>query len=295
MNLGMHGVQIFYDFRMNATSPQLLAPLQRENLRAGCARKGIQYKHVGLGPKFIGKDLVRTLLEHVQSDEGQHTLTELVWCAARKKAAFLGDGENWRDDPHRLAIATELVRHGHVVQHIASDGSPEAHEAKELPEWVKRREPKARSAGPTALRPEQQVSALSKPIEEVDVAAALRGARTQVELKEVQRKLVGRMQAAQRMEANGKPVPTFSHAPGFLYGEMEKREAKRAEKLIAESKTGDAEELKPAAQPAPRKELQSTKEKTAKAKGASAWAGKKDAPPKAKAVKSVAQPADVAV
>ena len=46
----------------------MLAPLQRENLRTGCARKGIQYKHAGIGAKSLGPNAARTLLEHVQSD-----------------------------------------------------------------------------------------------------------------------------------------------------------------------------------------------------------------------------------
>ena len=51
---------MLYDLRMNATAPGMLAPLQRENLRAGCARKGIQYKHAGLGAKSHAAERLRS-------------------------------------------------------------------------------------------------------------------------------------------------------------------------------------------------------------------------------------------
>jgi len=200
--LQCHSIRVLYDVRQTDSRGELYSRHQRfsiASLRAQCRNRGIFYK-----PMPIGRESAYGALAHIKTDEGRHTLVELVWQAKRKRTAFLGKEEYWRDDARQVA-AEELVKAGHIVEHVRSDGSTELHPiGVDFPDWLVREESrlklleKKRHAGELAKPQKSSVdrsseaiaSRLARPTDEVDAMAEMRGAANQKELIVAQRKLV---------------------------------------------------------------------------------------------------------
>merc|ERR1712012_150158 len=122
--LQCNSIRVLYDVRPTDYRGELFSRHQRFSLaalRSQCRARGIFLKSMP-----IGRESAYGTLKHIQTDEGRHTLVELVWQAKRKRTAFLGKEELWQDDA-RQVIADELVKGGHTVEHVRSDGSTETH------------------------------------------------------------------------------------------------------------------------------------------------------------------------
>ncbi|CAK9084023.1 Hypothetical protein SCF082_LOCUS39874 [Durusdinium trenchii] len=136
--LQCHSVRVLYDLRPTDFRGEFHARHQRFSLsalRGQCRARGIFFKSMP-----IGRESAYGTLAHIRSDEGQHTLVELAWQAKRKRTAFLGSQELWNED-NRQVIADELVKAGHQVLHVRSDGSTEQHvPGTQYPDWLVREE-----------------------------------------------------------------------------------------------------------------------------------------------------------
>merc|ERR1719401_78928 len=99
--LSLHSIRVLYDFR---ASPEKASSnhFAVRSLEIACKARGIIYRHIALG-----RDTAYGILKHLREDEGRNSLAEIVWHARRKRSAFLGADEDWRND-HRFAIATRL-------------------------------------------------------------------------------------------------------------------------------------------------------------------------------------------
>lgn len=199
--LQCHSIRVLYDVRPTDYRGEHRSRHQRfavTALRAQCRSRGVAYKHMP-----IGRESAYGLLSHIESDEGKHTLVELVWQASRKRTAFLGSEEHWQDDG-RQVIAEQLTVAGHTVQHVDSSGASARHTAgTRFPEWVLREAErlklleKKRQAGEhvapqksrTDRSSEAVASALDRRTEEVDAMREMRDAANQKELIVAQRKL----------------------------------------------------------------------------------------------------------
>lgn len=185
-------------------------------------------------------------MRHMQSDEVQHILVELVWQAKHGgRTAFLGHEEDWKAD-HRLAIAEELTKHGHRVKHIDAGGACEAHVPDTpMPDFLLQEEARLRKvhaqrkAG-ELKRPEK--SAVDRSSEAVartlaadkvavDVGAELRDAVSQDELVRAQKRMV-RMQVAEDKKEAGLSKKVLLSVPGHIAREA----AEKREKLDAKAK-----------------------------------------------------------
>eukprot|EP00435_Cladocopium_sp_Y103_P025081 s2039_g6.t1 len=231
--LQCHSIRVLYDIRPTDYRGEFHSRHQRfsiASLRGQCRSRGVFFKSMP-----IGRESAYGTLAHVRSDEGRHTLVELAWQAKRKRTAFLGSEELWKDEPqwqqrqrlfieacfdslffefakdNRQVIAEELVKAGHEVQHVRSDGSTEKHlPGIQYPDWLLREEDlpsipdrlklleKKRQAGEAGEkvhksrleRSSEAVAArLARPTEELDAMTELRLAANQRELVVAQRKL----------------------------------------------------------------------------------------------------------
>ncbi|CAJ1402298.1 unnamed protein product [Effrenium voratum] len=199
--LQCHSIRVLYDIRPTDHRGELFARHQRFNvqaLRSQCRARGIFFK-----PMPVGRESAYGTLAHIRSDEGRHTLVELAWQAKRKRTAFMGSEELWQDD-NRQVVAEELVKAGHLVEHVRTDGSTEKHLTVQYPDWLLREEDrlrlleKKRQAGEANTtvhksrleRSSEAVAArLARPVEELDAMTELRNAANQTELVVAQRKL----------------------------------------------------------------------------------------------------------
>ncbi|CAK0847205.1 unnamed protein product [Prorocentrum cordatum] len=197
--LQCHSVRVLYDTRQTDSRGELYSRHQRfsvASLRAQCRARGIFFKSMPIGRESA-------YVELPCAREGRHTLVELAWQGRRKRTAFLGREELWRDDA-RQVTAEELARAGHRVEHVRSDGSTERHEpGVQYPDWLVREADrlrlleKKRQAGELA-RPQKSrtdrsaeviASQLARPAEEVDAMREMQGAANQKELVVAQRRL----------------------------------------------------------------------------------------------------------
>eukprot|EP00438_Fugacium_kawagutii_P016896 Skav219047 [mRNA] locus=scaffold2272:118894:128204:+ [translate_table: standard] len=151
-------------------------------LRGQCRSRGVFYKSMP-----IGRESAYGTLAHMRSDEGQHTLVELAWQAKRRP---------WQPADNRQVVAEELVKGGHEVQHVRSDGSTEKHlpgsaaqrgrvmrsftgEARiQYPDWLLREEDPACAVASRLARPTEE---LARDLAMGDVMAELRLAANQRE------------------------------------------------------------------------------------------------------------------
>jgi len=198
--LQCNSIRVLYDIRQTDYRGELYSRHQRfsvNSLRAQCRTRGIVFK-----PMPIGRESAHGTLAHVKTDEGRHTLIELVWQANRKRTAFLGREEEWHHDA-RQVVAEELTKAGHIVEHVRSDGSSERHDVGvEYPDWLIREEDKLkllekkRQAGELEKverskdRSSEAIAMkLTRPADEVDAMKELSSAANQKELVVAQRKL----------------------------------------------------------------------------------------------------------
>lgn len=199
--LQCHSIRVLYDIRQTDHRGELHSRHQRfsvASLRAQCRARGVIFK-----PMPLGRQSAYGTLAHIKTDEGQHTLVELVWQAKRKRTAFLGAEELWHNDARQVP-AEVLSQAGHTVEHVRSDGSTERHESGiEYPDWLVREEDrlkmleKKRQAGELGKPQKSRVdrsseavaSRLATPAEEVDAMEEMRGAANQKELVVAQKKL----------------------------------------------------------------------------------------------------------
>jgi len=194
----------------------------------------------------IGRESAYGTLAHVKTDEGRHTLVELVWQANRKRTAFLGKEELWHHDA-RQVVAEELTKAGHDIEHVCSDGSIERHKlGVEYPDWLVREEErlkvleKKRQAGelekPQKSRTDRSseaiASKLARPADEVDAMKELSNAANQKELIVAQRKLARYQRIAEDKGALATKV--VKNVPQWVQDDAHKQaewvSAKRKEK-----------------------------------------------------------------
>lgn len=254
--LQCHSIRVLYDIRPTDHRGEFHSRHQRfsiASLRGQCRSRGVFFKSMP-----IGRESAYGTLAHVRSDEGRHTLVELAWQAKRKRTAFLGSEELWKDD-NRQVIAEELVK-GHEVQHVRSDGSTEKHlPGIQYPDWLLREEErlklleKKRQAGEAGEkvhksrleRSSEAVAArLARPTEELDAMTELRLAANQRELVVAQRKLARYQRLADEkgLLANKvlKNVPEWVREDALKQAEWVA--AKKKEKADAEASGAGAQE-----------------------------------------------------
>eukprot|EP00927_Polykrikos_kofoidii_P028322 TRINITY_DN2475_c0_g1_i2.p1 TRINITY_DN2475_c0_g1~~TRINITY_DN2475_c0_g1_i2.p1 ORF type:complete len:1056 (-),score=225.81 TRINITY_DN2475_c0_g1_i2:207-3281(-) len=199
--LSCHSIRVLYDVRPTDYRGELFERHQRFTvaaLRAQCRSRGVVYK-----PMPLGRESAYGMLAHIKTDEGRHTLTEIVWQAKRRRTAFMGREESWRDDPRQVA-AEELTQAGHTVEHVRTDGSTETHcRVASFPDWLLREEERLKKVekkrqASEVVRPQKSsvdrstesiASRLTRPVEEVDAMKEMRNAANQRELVVAQRKL----------------------------------------------------------------------------------------------------------
>ncbi|CAK0887116.1 unnamed protein product [Prorocentrum cordatum] len=245
--LSLHLVKVLYDFRPTDYRDEVQSQQPFFEIRALkhlCRQRGVHYRHVA-----VGRETAFGVLRHLQSDEVQHVLVELVWRAKHSgRTAFLGSEEDWRADGVRLAVGEELSRHGHVVEHEDNSGALERHDwGRELPGFLLQEEARLRKldaqrrAG-ELQRPEKSAAdrsteavarALAVEKTRVDVSAELRDAESQTDLIRAQRRMV-RLQAAADKQEQGLGKKALVAVPGHVQREAarlrEHAEAKKAEK-----------------------------------------------------------------
>jgi len=257
--LQCHSIRVLYDIRPTDYRGEFHSRHQRFSiaaLRGQCRARGVVFKSMP-----IGRESAYGSLAHVRSDEGRHTLVELAWQAKRKRTAFLGSEELWQND-NRQVIAEELVKAGHQVQHVRSDGSPEQHVAGiQYPDWLLREEDrlklleKKRQAGEAGgdkvhksrveRSSEAVASRLARPTEELDAMTELRLAANQKELVVAQRKLARYQRIAEEkgLLANKvlKNVPEWVREDAMKQAEWVA--AKKKEKAEAEAGSTGSKEV----------------------------------------------------
>ncbi|CAJ1443009.1 unnamed protein product [Effrenium voratum] len=244
--LSLHSIRILYDFRPTDYRDEVRsrAPhFEVRTLKSNCRQRHIHYRHVA-----VGKESAFGVLRHMQSDEVQHILVELVWQAKhRGVTCFLGL-EDWREDGVRLAVAEELAKHGHRVRHLLSDGSEEPHETGAgMPDFLVQEEARLRKVqaqrkagelrGPEKSAVERSTEAVARSLAsakaQVDVGAELRDAENQDALVKAQKRMV-RMQVTEGKKEPGLNKKELVGLPAHLLREAaavrERMESKKGEK-----------------------------------------------------------------
>ena len=106
--LSLHSIGILYDFRPTDYRDEVRCQqphFEIRILKSYCRQRHIHYRHVA-----VGRETAYGTLKHLQSDEVQHILVELVWQAKHGgRTAFLGLEEDWRADG-RVALAEERTK-----------------------------------------------------------------------------------------------------------------------------------------------------------------------------------------
>jgi len=242
--LSAHSVRVLYDFRPDAEQAQ--SPFRPSHLEGACKRHAIHYRYAPLG-----REGAYGILKHLREDEGRNLLAELVWWARRKRSAFLGFAENWRED-HRIAIAARLKEAGHKVLHVTNAfGDVEEQPDMEMPDFISGEESRLRMLEKQRLagelkRKEKSASSrsteavaqrLTQPRKEIDAGAELRKANTQAELCRVQRRLADLQRRSESSDAKAGLGPKLLHVNKWVKAEA----ALQAENLAA-GKTKDGKE-----------------------------------------------------
>lgn len=240
--LSLHSIRVLYDLRPDVQGYRHFDP---SHLAVACKARGVVYKHVE-----IGRQSAYGILKHLGEDEGRNTLAELVWHAQRKRSAFLGSEENWRND-HRIAIAARLREAGHRVVHVFDGGVEDHPESLAMPDHIVGEEArlrmlqKKRRAGELEKPVKSAVSRsteavaqkLSKPRVEIDVGAELRKAETQRELCNTQRRLADLQRKADRPDVKAGLGPKLLHVNKWV-----KAEAVRQQEYLDAGKTKDGKD-----------------------------------------------------
>ena len=252
--LSLHSIRVVYDFRPTDYRDEVRCQqphFEPRVLKSNCRQRGIHYRHVA-----VGRETAWGTLKHLQSDEVQHILVELIWRAKHHgRTVFLGQEEDWRADG-RLAIAEELEHHGHAVQHVRSEGSLERHAAgMQMPDFLLQEEARLRKVHAQRKagelhRPEK--SAVNRSLEsvarslatekvQVDVGAELRDAESQTELDRAQKRMV-RLQMMESKKEAGLSKKELVAVPAHIAREaavvQERNEARQKEKREKLKSTG---------------------------------------------------------
>eukprot|EP00927_Polykrikos_kofoidii_P043257 TRINITY_DN37319_c0_g2_i1.p1 TRINITY_DN37319_c0_g2~~TRINITY_DN37319_c0_g2_i1.p1 ORF type:complete len:905 (-),score=105.55 TRINITY_DN37319_c0_g2_i1:11-2668(-) len=261
--LSRYAISVLYDFRPTDYKDEVRScqpHFQVRALKSCCRSRGIKYRHVP-----VGRETAYGVLRHLESDEVQHILVELVWQAKHSGGTvFLGYEEDWRCD-HRLATAEKLVQHGHQVLHITLDGSCEKHVlGTPMPEFLIQEEAKLRkvhaqrqagevvrkhkSAADRSTEAVARMLATDKVV--VDVGAELRDAENQTDLVRAQKRVV-RLQMAESKKEAGLSKKALVSVPSqvlraaedlrvqLVRKEEQKFEAKRAVESLRASRDDD--------------------------------------------------------
>eukprot|EP00403_Amphidinium_massartii_P023050 CAMPEP_0178395010 /NCGR_PEP_ID=MMETSP0689_2-20121128/13001_1 /TAXON_ID=160604 /ORGANISM="Amphidinium massartii, Strain CS-259" /LENGTH=560 /DNA_ID=CAMNT_0020015657 /DNA_START=201 /DNA_END=1880 /DNA_ORIENTATION=+ len=240
--LSLHSIHVLYDFRPTDHRDEVHSQQKHFDVRllkGLCRTRHIHYRHVP-----VGKETAYGVLKHMESDEVQHILVELVWRAKHTgRTAMMGAEEDWRSDG-RIALAQELVKHGHVVEHIRGDGSTEQHVSVEkMPDFLLLEEARlrkihaARKAGemqaPKKSAVDRSTEAIARTLAaekfEVDVGAELKDAENQDDLVRAQKRMV-RMQMAQARKEPGLSKTKLTHVPKEVLLEASKKQTQLNEK-----------------------------------------------------------------
>ena len=255
--LSLHSIRILYDFRPSDYRDEVRcqqAHFEVRILKSNCRQRHIHYRHVA-----VGRETAYGTLKHLQSDEVQHILVELVWQAKHGgRTAFLGLEEDWRADA-RVALAEELAKHGHTVHHVRADGSIEDHEVGiEMPDFLLQEESRLRKIH--AQRQAGELQRVEKSVDrsteavarslatekmQIDVSAELRDAENQDALTRAQKRMVRLQVSASKKEAGlGKKelVAVPSHIAKEAAAVREKLEAKKADKMKGKNSSGASTE-----------------------------------------------------
>jgi len=226
--LRSHDIGCVYDLRASESLRETRANhsaaqhLSSKNLRLACKSRCIVYK-----PIAVGRESAHGVVAHLRNPEGQHALLELAWQGQRRPTAFLGSDEDWRHDG-RLAIAEDLTRAGHIIDHLEIDGSLTRHQlGTTIPDWMLREEERLkkvetmRHAGDLQRKQKSAVDRstetvalrLMQPAEEVDTMSVLKDAANQQELKFAQRRLAATHRYSEKQEL---PKKKLTGAPKFI-------------------------------------------------------------------------------
>lgn len=242
--LSLHSIRVLYDFRSDGEQgPSQFKP---SHLEGACKRHSVHYRFSPLG-----REGAYGILKHLKEDEGRNMLAELVWWARRKRTAFLGKEEDWRQD-HRAAVASRLAVAGHGVKHVSADGALEDHPYDfEMPDFIAgeevrlRRLEKQRLAGDLA-RPTKSATSrstevvaqrLTQPQKVIDAAAELRKANTQAELCRIQRRLADAERRSGSSDAKAGLGPKLLHVNKWV-----KAQAEEQRENLAAGKTKDGKD-----------------------------------------------------
>ena len=252
--LSLHSIRILYDFRPTDYRDELRCQqphFEIRILKSNCRQRHIHYRHVA-----VGRETAYGTLKHLQSDEVQHILVELVWQAKHGgRTAFLGLEEDWRADG-RVALAEELVKHQHRVHHIRGDGSIEEHQeswsGQVLPDFLLQEEGRLRKIH--AQRQAGELQRVEKSVDrsteavarslatektQIDVSAELRDAENQDALARAQKRMVRLQVSANKKEAGlGKKqlIGVPSHIAREAAAVRERLDAKKGDQKAKESK-----------------------------------------------------------
>jgi len=237
--LSLHSIRVLYDFRSNPEQgPSHLKP---SHLEGACKRHSLHYRSAPLG-----REGAYGILKHLREDEGRNLLAELVWWARRKRTAFLGAEEDWRQD-HRSAIASRLQQAGHCVKHVEGGRLIEHPSDFEMPDFIVGEEARLRTlekqrfAGEgrvtksTSRSTEAVAQKLTQPQKVIDAGAELRKANTQAELCRVQRRLADLERRSD--SADSALGPKLLHVNKWIKAEAEQQKVN-----LAAGKTKDGKD-----------------------------------------------------
>jgi len=259
--LSLHAIRVLYDFRPTDYRDEVRSQqphFEIRSLKSLCRQRGVHYRHVA-----VGRETAYGVLRHLQSDEVKHILVELVWQAKHTgRTAFLGQEEDWQTDG-RLAVAEELAKHGHDVQHIRSDGSCEPQASgMPMPGFLLQEEARLRKlharrrAGELGKIDKSAVDrsteaiarALATEKEQFDIAAELRDAENQTDLARAQKRMV-RLQLAESRKEPGLSKKTLVAVPAHIRKEAAEArvrlDAKKKQQAGAHKDSGADSETRP--------------------------------------------------
>mmetsp|Transcript_46131 Transcript_46131/g.107935 ORF Transcript_46131/g.107935 Transcript_46131/m.107935 type:complete len:899 (-) Transcript_46131:266-2962(-) len=241
--LSLHSIRVLYDFRAEGEAGPL--HFKPGNFESACKRHSVHYRYAPLG-----RQGAYGILKHLQEDEGRNMLAELVWWARRRRTAFLGMEEDWRQD-HRAAIAARLTTAGHSVKHVSVDGGTQDHPRSfQMPDFISSEEARLRKLEKQRLSGEPRstksgvsrsteaiAQRLTQPAKVIDAAAELRKANTQAELCRIQRRLADLERRSTSSDAKAGLGPKMLHVNKWV-----KAQAEQQRENLAAGKTKDGKE-----------------------------------------------------
>jgi len=248
--LSLHSIRVLYDLRPTNYYDEVRCQqphFEVRVLKSLCRQRGIHYRHVA-----VGRETAYGTLKHLQSDEVQHILVELCWQAKwRGRTAFLGNDEDWRADG-RLAVAEELAKHGHHIEHIMANGACEIHTVgMDMPDFLLQEESRLRKvhaqrqAGEFHQREKSAVDRSTEAVArtlttekpEFDVSAELRDAENQTDLVRAQKRMV-RMQYSESKKEPGLGKKKLLAMPAHIARQAEEARLRNEAKKVKKPEMG---------------------------------------------------------